>query len=391
MSRSFTPVPRRLLQAAATLLGLALLALPPAAVSLSGSAGADPLWTALRIAGLELIGLLTANVVLGAFRPFFTRLAKPLLIHRLHVALGMLAWALVLAHGASVVVFGTGGYPAASVWLGPATGVLLTVAIATALLRARLRGSWRHFHRLAYALVLLGVVHGSLLGTDLRSNRFLLGCAIAYAVAAMSGLVYRLTRPARRNHPPRGLMSPATGGPRSIRGPTRVPEESTDRSGAAPRTTRPATDQNQLEQPGAEVAGSPSPPASLASGAPLRTRSRSQAAATRRLRRERRTLELMVRMYCRHNHRERELCQECRALLDYALVRVDNCVFGSEKPVCSQCPIHCYRPTMRERIRASMRYAGPRMTWRHPYLAWRHLLDRRQKPFREGQTRQPSF
>ena len=27
-----------------------------------------------------------------------------------------------------------------------------------------------------------------------------------------------------------------------------------------------------------------------------------------------------------------------------------------------------------------MRYAGPRMTYRHPYLAARHLMDRRRKP-----------
>jgi len=30
---------------------------------------------------------------------------------------------------------------------------------------------------------------------------------------------------------------------------------------------------------------------------------------------------------------------------------------------------------MRERIRAVMRYAGPRMLWRHPLLALLHLAD----------------
>ena len=46
--------------------------------------------------------------------------------------------------------------------------------------------------------------------------------------------------------------------------------------------------------------------------------------------------------------------------------------FGPDKPVCSKCPVHCYRPELRERIRGVMRYAGPRMLYRHPVLALRH-------------------
>jgi len=30
-------------------------------------------------------------------------------------------------------------------------------------------------------------------------------------------------------------------------------------------------------------------------------------------------------------------------------------------------------------MREVMRFAGPRMMWRHPYLAIRHLLDERKK------------
>jgi hypothetical protein len=32
---------------------------------------------------------------------------------------------------------------------------------------------------------------------------------------------------------------------------------------------------------------------------------------------------------------------------------------------------------MRERVRTVMRYAGPRMMWRHPFLALAHLVDGR--------------
>lgn len=52
-----------------------------------------------------------------------------------------------------------------------------------------------------------------------------------------------------------------------------------------------------------------------------------------------------------------------------------NVLIQKEKPICARCPIHCYKPVMRERIREMMRYAGPRMLRRHPILAIRHLLE----------------
>jgi hypothetical protein len=67
---------------------------------------------------------------------------------------------------------------------------------------------------------------------------------------------------------------------------------------------------------------------------------------------------------------------ECEELLDYALHRLEACPFRAHKSVCAACPIHCYRPAMREKIRAVMRYAGPRMLFRHPLLAMGHLIDR---------------
>ncbi len=101
--------------------------------------------------------------------------------------------------------------------------------------------------------------------------------------------------------------------------------------------------------------------------------------ASPRLRRERRTVQAMVRMYCRHHHGGRPLCDGCRQLADYADRRLECCPYGGEKPACSHCPIHCYRPDPRERMREVMRWAGPRMLWRHPVLAVRHLLDERRR------------
>ena len=99
-----------------------------------------------------------------------------------------------------------------------------------------------------------------------------------------------------------------------------------------------------------------------------------------RLERERATIEAMIVCFCRGTHGSRAgLCADCEALLDYATVRLQRCPFGETKPTCVQCPIHCYRPELREKIRAVMRYAGPRLIWRHPILTVRHFLDAHRK------------
>ncbi len=102
---------------------------------------------------------------------------------------------------------------------------------------------------------------------------------------------------------------------------------------------------------------------------------------SKRLARERKTVEAMIRIYCRGQHGTRgSLCAECEDLLAYAHERLARCRFGADKPTCANCPVHCYKLAMRERIRAVMRYAGPRMAYRHPILTLYHFLDGRKKP-----------
>ena len=99
-----------------------------------------------------------------------------------------------------------------------------------------------------------------------------------------------------------------------------------------------------------------------------------------RLDREKITLLAMLRMYCSDHHSESEraldqcLCGDCAELWDYAQRRLEKCPYGAGKTACNKCPTHCYKPEMRERVRAAMRYAGPRMIRRHPLLAILHLL-----------------
>ncbi len=102
--------------------------------------------------------------------------------------------------------------------------------------------------------------------------------------------------------------------------------------------------------------------------------------ATPRLSREMKTMAVMLRIYCQDHHadaaRDRDrLCEACAGLFDYARKRLAGCPYGSDKPTCANCQIHCYGPQQREQTRVMMRYAGPRMLLRHPVLAIAHVID----------------
>lgn len=67
---------------------------------------------------------------------------------------------------------------------------------------------------------------------------------------------------------------------------------------------------------------------------------------------------------------------DAESLKAYARKRIEHCRFRNEqrKPFCNVCPVHCYKPEMREQIRLVMRYSGPRMLFRHPIISMRHLV-----------------
>ena len=94
----------------------------------------------------------------------------------------------------------------------------------------------------------------------------------------------------------------------------------------------------------------------------------------KRIEEEKRVVEQMIRLYCRRKEGNHTLCPSCQELLDYAQGRLDRCRYGEAKPTCKVCPIHCYRPAMKERIQAVMRWAGPRMILYHPVAAIKHVL-----------------
>lgn len=102
-----------------------------------------------------------------------------------------------------------------------------------------------------------------------------------------------------------------------------------------------------------------------------------------RLGREFVTMQRMVRIWCRDRHGgdvdHHGLCVDCSDFLAYAQRRLEKCPYGEDKPTCAKCPIHCYKRAQRELARDIMRYAGPRMTLRHPWLSLMHLVDKVRK------------
>ena len=94
----------------------------------------------------------------------------------------------------------------------------------------------------------------------------------------------------------------------------------------------------------------------------------------RRIEEEKMVVEQMIRLYCQKKEGHGSLCPRCQELLEYALHRLDRCRYGQDKPTCKKCPVHCYRPEMKERIRTVMRWSGPRMIRYHPLAAIKHLL-----------------
>jgi hypothetical protein len=111
-----------------------------------------------------------------------------------------------------------------------------------------------------------------------------------------------------------------------------------------------------------------------------------------RVRREAKTVAEMIALYCQLEHKsEIELCAGCAALLEYSHRRLERCPFQAGKTTCAKCPIHCYKPTMRQQIRRVMRFSGPRMLISHPYLALHHLLDGlRKKPLSSSRGQRAS-
>ena len=92
--------------------------------------------------------------------------------------------------------------------------------------------------------------------------------------------------------------------------------------------------------------------------------------------REKRIVSEMIALYCHKKHGTKgRICDDCAALDAYAKMRSDKCPCMETRTFCSNCRVQCYKPEMREKIRAVMRFSGPRMMTVHPVMAIRHVIE----------------
>jgi hypothetical protein len=82
----------------------------------------------------------------------------------------------------------------------------------------------------------------------------------------------------------------------------------------------------------------------------------------------------MIEIYCKKKHKTKTLCPFCNDLLNYSLLKIDNCPVIETKTFCSKCSIHCYNKNRSTQIKQVMRFSGPRIFFKHPFLVIKHFL-----------------
>lgn len=95
----------------------------------------------------------------------------------------------------------------------------------------------------------------------------------------------------------------------------------------------------------------------------------------KKIEREKQTVSRMIQLYSLHKLKTESLPEELKELELYAHNKLNKCKFQEKKPQCKKCPIHCYKPDMRNKIREIMRWTGPRMIIYSPINAIKHLLN----------------
>lgn len=108
----------------------------------------------------------------------------------------------------------------------------------------------------------------------------------------------------------------------------------------------------------------------------MTTQPHSISEPTRQELKDLKVLGLFTAVYCRRHHGGEKsgltageldagklglgkyrYCPECQEFLAYAIQRRLRCPLDP-KPSCKECPVHCYRPGHRERVREIMRFSG---------------------------------
>ncbi|MEM2108197.1 MAG: hypothetical protein QXL10_02810 [Candidatus Bathyarchaeia archaeon] len=164
------------------LLGIAALATAITVLFLSSTAEAEPVRLAVRFFGLHGYLFLSVATLTTPFLKEITQaLGKPFL--KIHHSFSILGIVLITLHPVfnaverfSLSVF----VPNFSSWdtfwrlAGRPAFILFYIAISAAILRANAPKYWRFFHALIYAVLIFGIVHANLIGTDFKNPGILL-------------------------------------------------------------------------------------------------------------------------------------------------------------------------------------------------------------------------
>lgn len=97
-----------------------------------------------------------------------------------------------------------------------------------------------------------------------------------------------------------------------------------------------------------------------------------------RIQRDLRTLQAMGSIYCGAHHAgvskdAAGLCEECAATIKFTHDRASACPYD-HRGNCKDCAIKCNRGDQKERIKAIMRYAAPRMLFKHPLMTLEYVV-----------------
>jgi len=95
---------------------------------------------------------------------------------------------------------------------------------------------------------------------------------------------------------------------------------------------------------------------------------------SQKIAREYEIIKAMMGIYCRKVHgRQPSICDNCRELLDYSEKKLRLCRFFEKKPRCRDCPAPCFAQPQKNHIREIMKFAGPRLPFHHPWLAFHYF------------------
>lgn len=161
-------------------------------------------WALLRSSGVIALGLLSLAVVLGIVGPAIRRPRTRLVCVSLHRTSAVVGTVLIAGHvllavldswvpisPLAAVVPGVSQWEPEWIGLGALSLDLLAVLMVSSALRTRNARSWWKWHRLAYAVWLLAMVHAFGVGTD-RSSWVMLTLAGVSAVAVAAATIARL-------------------------------------------------------------------------------------------------------------------------------------------------------------------------------------------------------